>query len=385
MTLRIAFITSCTEPWGGSEELWTRAAAWLQESGVQIAFFRQRLDMHHPRVSRLLANGAYVYAITPHGPSVAAHLRALWRTGVPASSPCHPDEPDYRRALGEFRPHLVVVSQGVNFDGLHYGYWADLHRIPYVLISQKAVTFHWPGEASEDLARVHRRAVRSYFVSHANRELTEEQFGERFPNARVVWNPSTVSPAPLDYPDGNGPLRLACIGRYHLLDKGQDQLVRVLARAPWRNRPLMIDCYGAGQDREALAKMASMLGVEAIRFHPRSDQIASVLAGCHGLVLPSRAEGMALVMLEAMASARLVIATRVGGAAEVIEDGLSGYLCDPAEDSIDATLERAWQQRACWKDMGLAAYRRYLATVPADPVAELGQELLMLARNGDAA
>jgi glycosyltransferase involved in cell wall biosynthesis len=380
MSLRIAFITSCTEPWGGSEELWTRAAAWLQEAGVQIAFFRQHLNMRHPQVARLLAGGAYVYAITPHSPSRLDHARSLWRTGVPATAPCHPDEPGYRKAIAEFEPQLVVVSQGMNFDGLHYGYWADVHRIPYVLVSQKAVAFHWPGKDRADLARVHRRALRSFFVSQANRELTEEQFGERFPNARVVWNPSTVAVAASNYPDANGPVRLACIGRYYLLDKGQDLLVRVLARQRWRSRPLFIDCYGAGMDREALEQMAALLGVETIGFHAHTNDVFDVLARSHALVLPSRAEGMALVMLEAMACARPVIATRVGGAPELIEDGVSGFLCDPTENSIDDCLERAWQQRAHWEAMGKAARHRYLACVPADPVADFGRELLHLAQ-----
>jgi glycosyltransferase involved in cell wall biosynthesis len=53
----------------------------------------------------------------------------------------------------------------------------------------------------------------------------------------------------------------------------------------------------------------------------------------HALVAPSRREGLGMVALEAFTRGRPVVASRVGGLAESVEDGVDGYLVPP-EDPI---------------------------------------------------
>jgi glycosyltransferase involved in cell wall biosynthesis len=72
------------------------------------------------------------------------------------------------------------------------------------------------------------------------------------------------------------------------------------------------------------------LGLEgAVRFLGYQAEVAPILAASDLLVLPSRAEGLPVVLLEAMALARPVIAARVGGVPEVIRDGENGLLVAP--------------------------------------------------------
>ena len=61
-------------------------------------------------------------------------------------------------------------------------------------------------------------------------------------------------------------------------------------------------------------------------------------------------------MVEAMMCGRPAIVTDVGGNAEIVEDDVTGFLAASAtEDGMDEALERAWQRRHEWHDMGRQA------------------------------
>ena len=107
------------------------------------------------------------------------------------------------------------------------------------------------------------------------------------------------------------------------------------------------------------------------------DDVAGIWTDHHGLILPSRCEGLPLVVVEAMLSGRVSIATDAAGIAEVIDDGVTGFLAAAAtEDGLDAALERAWQRRDEWPAIGAAAAVRIRELVPEDPAAELARMLL---------
>ena len=76
----------------------------------------------------------------------------------------------------------------------------------------------------------------------------------------------------------------------------------------------------------------SELGVrERVVFAGYRDDVPALLAGCDVFVLPSHAEGLPLTVLEAMAAAKPVVATAVGGTPEVVADGETGLLVPPGD------------------------------------------------------
>jgi glycosyltransferase involved in cell wall biosynthesis len=85
--------------------------------------------------------------------------------------------------------------------------------------------------------------------------------------------------------------------------------------------------------------------------------------------MPSRFEGLPLAMIEAMLCGRTVIATDIAGHAEVIEDGVNGFLAEaPTVHSIANALERFWLRRAEAQEIGAAASKKIRQVVPPDPV-----------------
>ena len=102
--------------------------------------------------------------------------------------------------------------------------------------------------------------------------------------------------------------------------------------------------------------MARNLGLTSVTFAGFVSDVSAIWSSHHGLILPSRCEGLPIVLVEAMLSGRVPVVTDVGGNAEVVEDGVTGYLAAAAtEDSLDDAMERAWNERHRWREIGAAA------------------------------
>ena len=121
---------------------------------------------------------------------------------------------------------------------------------------------------------------------------------------------------------------------------------------------------GDGPDRAALETAAAPLG-DAVTFagYQTQDAVADILARSDMMVLPSFAEGVPVVLMEAMASQIPVIATRVAGVAELVQGGISGFVLAPGD--VDA-LARAIVTLAQDPDRRTAMGQAGRAQVEAD-------------------
>jgi glycosyltransferase involved in cell wall biosynthesis len=377
---RFLFISSNDVAWGGSEELWSASAAALAEDGHEVSVFKRRVIEGEPRIQRLRELGCPVHDLNRF-PLVPAFAHWLFlRISIRLVTLLQLMR--LRLTLRSQRPDLVVVSQGGNFDGQMFAAVCHAMNVPYVLIAQKAADTYWATDARlPQLREVYAAARAAFFVSEHNLRLTEEQLGRSLPRASVVRNPFLVPWAPRqDWPDQSHGLRLACIGRLYTAEKGQDILLRVLARPKWRERKVSLSFYGSGVNRHGLEAMAAHLGLTNVTFSGFVSDVTSIWDDHHALVLPSRCEGLPLVLVEAMLSGRVAIVTDVAGNAEVVEDGVSGFLAKaPTEDAFDEAMERAWQRRGEWRAIGRAAAASIRTMVPPDPARSLAEELLYLA------
>jgi glycosyltransferase involved in cell wall biosynthesis len=128
-----------------------------------------------------------------------------------------------------------------------------------------------------------------------------------------------------------------------------------------------LELAGDGPELGALRTRAATGGVDdRIRFVGRVDRAEAVelLAGASAFVLPSRHEPFGIVNLEAMAAGTPVVATRVGGVPEIVDDGITGLLVDARDP---ASLARAI--RSLHDD---AALRTRVATAASQHVVQFG-------------
>ncbi len=131
--------------------------------------------------------------------------------------------------------------------------------------------------------------------------------------------------------------------------KGLPVVLAAVAHLRTRYPEIELALAGDGPDRAALEAGARSLGVaDHVRFlgYQSSEQVRALLQETDVFVLPSFAEGVPVVLMEAMASGVPVVTTRVAGVAELVEDGVSGLVVAPGEvdaltDAIDTLLADA--------------------------------------------
>ena len=142
--------------------------------------------------------------------------------------------------------------------------------------------------------------------------------------------------------------------------KGVDVLLRALSGAEEWEENCVLLIVGEGSQKKYLENLGQSLGlVRKVRFLGVCEDIPELLAAADVFVLPSRWEGLPMVILEAMAAGKLIIATTVGGIPEVIEDGKTGLLVR-AEDveSLRNVLESVVADVSLREKLGVAAKNR---------------------------
>jgi len=112
--------------------------------------------------------------------------------------------------------------------------------------------------------------------------------------------------------------------------KGHADLLDAAARVSARHPRTRVFLIGDGPLRPALEARARRLGIgDRVTITGVREDVARCVAMLDVVALPSHSEGMSNALLEAMALARPVVATRVGGNPELVHDGVSGRLVPP--------------------------------------------------------
>ena len=160
-----------------------------------------------------------------------------------------------------------------------------------------------------------------------------------------------------------GPLRVLCLANV-LPNKGVLPLVEAFGGLPhgtWRLTvagSLTTDPAYVHRVRERIDRRRVRRAVDLIGAVPSSD-VANLLASHHAVAVPSSYEAAGIAYLEAMRTGRPVIATAAGGAHELLDDGVEGFLVPPGEvDVLRDRLARWAGDRMLLARMGEAARRR---------------------------
>jgi glycosyltransferase involved in cell wall biosynthesis len=248
---------------------------------------------------------------------------------------------------------------------------------------QAAGTHSWIDPRSlDDFRNAYIHAERCYFVSEENREIVEANLALELPRAEVVDNPFTVSTDAAPAWPASDVFRLACVARINFAAKGQDLIARVLRLPKWRERSLHVALWGSDNGNlEQLRQTIQRYGLQSqLSYAGVSNDIEQLWAEHHGLLLPSRAEGNALSLIETMLCGRMAITTNVGRASELIDDNESGFIAPAATvELLDDALERAWQKRHEWQAIGQRAATAIRSRHSLQPAVDFADRILGVA------
>jgi glycosyltransferase involved in cell wall biosynthesis len=158
-----------------------------------------------------------------------------------------------------------------------------------------------------------------------------------------------------------GRLRVVCIGTLHEV-KGQTYLLEACRALAERGVPFTCQLVGDGPDRPALARLAEQAGIgDRVHFHGRltQDEVRQVLRQADVVVAPSvptrsgRREGIPVALMEAMASGVPVVASRLSGIPELVEDDQAGLLVEPRDvEGLAGALERLFRDPELRRRLG---------------------------------
>ncbi|HMM86450.1 TIGR03088 family PEP-CTERM/XrtA system glycosyltransferase [Azohydromonas sp.] len=259
-------------------------------------------------------------------------------------------------------PKLLTLLRELRPAIVHTRNLAALEVQPAAWLAGVPVRIH--GEHGRDVGdvdgsnRAYQRVRRLYrpFVQHyvaLSRDLQQYLVDKvHVPPARITqiyngvdtqrFHPAADGPVPIDGCPFD-PVRHWLVGTVGRMQAVKDQptlaraFVRVLELQPGLRTRLRLVLVGDGPLKASCEAVLSDSGVRDLAWLPgeRTD-VPAVMRGLHAFALPSLAEGISNTILEAMASGLPVLATAVGGNADLVEDGVTGALVPPADDQAMA-------------------------------------------------
>lgn len=333
--MNIAILPSAFHPsLGGVEELTRQLARELQRQGHRAIIITNRWPRDLPEKETI--DGLSVYRLPMRFPDGSFKS---WAT--------------YHVSRNRLRNRLAAILRQERIEVLHvqcvssqahYATWAaQTLDLPLVVTLQ--------GELTMDATQLYQRSERARGLmrktldsadavtacSQQTLDEAEAFMGRpwRVPTS-VIWNGVNVDELAAATPYVHARPYVLAIGR-HVTQKGFDVLLRAFAQYVATGGQFDLILAGDGPERANLQQLITELKLcDKVHLVGRADRVtaASLFAGCEFFVLPSRHEPFGIVNLEAMAAGKAVVATRVGGVAEIVKNHETGLLV-PA-NSLDA-------------------------------------------------
>ena len=195
------------------------------------------------------------------------------------------------------------------------------------------------------------------------------------PNANIIVIPNGVDIEefkPLLIPKSKEN-HILFVGRLDSYRKGVQFLLQSLKKLNEENLPCELTIIGDGPYRPRLEKMARNLNLKNVEFlgYIPNKRLPIYYNQADVFVLPSYAEGMSNVILEAMACGLPIIATNVGGNPELVENGKTGLLIPPENvDALYNSLTKLLLNKKIRKAMGKSGRKNVKDHFTWDKIAE---------------
>lgn len=233
-----------------------------------------------------------------------------------------------------------------------------------------SVSIHGFGEIQADPVgfRLEEKIAASLFVRAISKHgrsqmmrLCPQQDWEKIEYAPLGVDPSEFRPRGVR-PAGC-PFELLCAGRFSP-EKGQYVLIAALERLVRESREVRLHLVGDGPDRPGLEGDVKCRGLEGrVVFHGWMDQtgLRRLYETSDTFVLPSFAEGIPVVLMEAMAMEVPCVSTNIAGIPELIGNGAEGLLVAPSDEGeLAAAIARLMDDPDLRRRIGTAGRERVL-------------------------
>jgi colanic acid/amylovoran biosynthesis glycosyltransferase len=189
--------------------------------------------------------------------------------------------------------------------------------------------------------------------------------------SRLGVDPGIFKPRPFRI--APSPLNLLCVGRL-VPAKGQHVLIAALGRLIRGGRSVTLRLVGDGPDRASLEDEVASRGLSSeVSFtgSVNQDQIRRLYSEADVFVLASFAEGIPIVLMEAMAMEIPCVSTTVAGISELIRNEVDGLLVPPSDErALAEAIERLIDDRELRRRLGQAARRRIMDQFDLDQNVE---------------
>jgi glycogen synthase len=331
---------------GGVEATLEELVARLRSTGIDVEVFTTDLVSSRPFVR------ARIPSLVPDG--FPRRFRSMRVAPLPLG-------------LGIIAPGMLVAAAFERTDVLHahaFGYFptwvgAAIRRwrsIPLV------ITPHSDPGRGLPFSQLYHETVARATLRHADRVVVQSEVEARFlrglavPEHRLVRIPTGISLddlSPMPRTASGTPVRFLTVGRLDTEQKGLTTLVRAAAALP-PSVPIAVqfigeDWGGLGEIRALAARLGVAERISVRTSVPRSS-LLEAYREADVFVLPSRFESFPRALLEAMAAALPVVATRVGGVPEMVAEGQNALLVPPDDPAGLAAALRTLAQDERMRD-----------------------------------
>ncbi len=230
-----------------------------------------------------------------------------------------------------FAAASILMAMRTDFDLIHAHYAVPqgfagavikkLKKTPLILtVHGSDLTILGGSTITRSLVRwVLRSSDKIITVSKFMKRLVEKM-GVEDDRVKVIYNGVNIqNPARGDV------RRLIYVGAF-VKQKGVDILIRAFKDIQSKIPDIELVLVGDGPERKRLQNLAADLGIRDVRFTGMMEDLDPFFTERSVFVLPSREEGFGIAILEAMERGVPVVASRVGGIVEIVQDGKSGLL-----------------------------------------------------------
>jgi sugar transferase (PEP-CTERM/EpsH1 system associated) len=243
------------------------------------------------------------------------------------------------------REGVQVLHCHNSFSKLYGAVAGFLARVPAVVCTQHAVPSAGGIKAAHRLARLV-NPLASHFVAVGRHVLGAATEGGYVlaDRASVIYNGidlSRFAPGRRERRSRDGELVIGCVGRLSE-EKRHGVIFRAVAALIADHPRVRLFVVGDGPLRPVLEEEVERLDLEEhVAFLGLRSDVPELLGAMDVLVLASSTEGLPLVVIEAMASGLPIVATRVGGLPELVEEGRNGLLVPPDDPDALANALRS--------------------------------------------